>query len=124
MKIFWHNKGYFVPIALISGVIVELVLLGIGYLFKYNNPVRQILGLISLLLLFLPALLNYIFTKYFVDDNVELIKSVNQEGNDIVKKDYSSFLKIKNQIWTRILFYGVIVTLLYLLIIEGFIWLN
>lgn len=124
MKILWHNKGYFVPIALVSGVIVELVLLGVGYLFKYNNPVRQILGIISLLLLFLPAFLNYVFTKYLVDDDVKLIKSVNQEGNDIVKKDYSSFLKIKNRIWTRIFFYGVIVTLVYVLIIEGFIWLN
>lgn len=124
MKLPWHRQGYLVLIALLSGIIAELILLGIGSLFHRNSPIRQLLGSISLLLLFLPAGLNFLFTKYKLNDETQVIQTTDQQGRLVIKRDYSTFLKIKNRIWTRIFFYGVIVTLLYVLIIEGFIWLK
>ncbi|BDR58894.1 hypothetical protein [Xylocopilactobacillus apicola] len=123
MSFIWHRKGYLVPLALLIGVLVELLLFGVSYAFVKVDIVRKIFEIMSVASLFLPALLNHLFTKFFVDDK-EVREVKDSDGKIILVKDFSTFFYLRNRLWTRIFFYGVIVTMVCALLLGALGWVK
>ncbi len=68
---------------------------------ELESLLSKLIGFVMLSLMFLPALINYLFTKYFVKD--EGIKIVTDEEGKQYKIDtYSKFFFIRNFTWTFI----------------------
>ncbi|WP_252195838.1 hypothetical protein [Bacillus mycoides] len=101
MLFIWKRKGLLVPLALFLGYIPVLALAGMSMdmNIEQGSLLNKLIGFVMLLLMFLPALINYLFTKYFVKD--EGIKIVTDEEGKQYKIDtYSKFFFIRNFTWT------------------------
>ncbi|WP_025151035.1 hypothetical protein [Bacillus sp. H1a] len=103
MLFIWKRKGLLVPLALFLGYIPAIALAGISMdmNIEKGSLVNKLIGFVVLLLMLSPALINYLFTKYFVKD--EGIKIVTDEEGKQYKIDtYSKFFFIRNFTWTFI----------------------
>ncbi|MGE7875437.1 hypothetical protein [Bacillus paramycoides] len=79
MLFIWKGKGLLVPLALFLGYIPVIALAGMrmDMNIELESLLSKLIGFVMLSLMFLPALINYLFTKYFVKD--EGIKIVTDE---------------------------------------------
>ncbi|CAI8707510.1 MULTISPECIES: hypothetical protein [Bacillus] len=113
MLFIWKRKGLLVPLALFLGYIPVIALAGISMdmNIEQGSLLNKLIGFVMLLLMFLPALINYLFTKYFVKD--EGIKIVTDEEGKQYKIDtYSKFFFIRNFTWTFIFLIFEIIVLI------------
>ncbi|MGM0168695.1 hypothetical protein IGI39_004450 [Enterococcus sp. AZ135] len=104
MLFIWKKKGFLVPLAIILGYIPLIALAGSG--IQQNYPVgsvqQRFMGLIAILTTFAPALINFLFTRYFVKN--ECIKMVTDEnGQEYTLNNISTFFFIRNCTWTKVL---------------------
>lgn len=112
MMIFiWKRRGLLVPLAIFLDYSPILILAGVtmDLEIERGNLLLRIIGFVGLITMFLPALINYFFSKKFLKD--EGIKIVTDEEVVQYKLDtYSKFFFIKNSTWTIILLIFPIVT--------------
>ena len=103
MLFIWKRKGLLVPLALFLGYIPAIALAGISMdmNIERGSLLNKLIGFVMVLLMLSPALINYLFTKYFVKD--EGIKIVtDEEGKQYKIDNYSKFFFIRNYTWTFI----------------------
>ncbi|MDF0480490.1 hypothetical protein OL233_09370 [Vagococcus sp. PNs007] len=113
MLFIWKNKGFLVPVAIILGYVPLIALAGFG--ISENYPVgsiqQRLIGMLAILTVFSPALINFLFTKYFIKN--EAIKIVTDEnGKEYKLNNISTFFFIKNSTWTKLLVIFPMLTLI------------
>ncbi|MGX7265019.1 hypothetical protein [Enterococcus crotali] len=106
--IIWQGKGGLVFLSLILGAMVTTVIFGFlpidtGYKAGYI--------LEGVVMTVVVAVVNHLFTKKFISDNVKIF--IDEEtGERIQVKDRSSLFFIPNKYWTWIiLVFGIILTI-------------
>jgi hypothetical protein len=104
MLFIWRKKGFLVPLAILLGYVPLLALTGFGISQKFpvGSVPQRIIGLIAMLTVFAPALINYLFTKYLIK-NEEIKVLTDESGQKYQINSISTFFFIKNSTWTKIL---------------------
>ncbi|MFD1465213.1 hypothetical protein ACFQ4L_03805 [Lapidilactobacillus mulanensis] len=102
MIFIWKRKGLLVPLAIILGLAIQMVLTTQSTNFYAGSFMSRLFGSLGFIATFLPAGLNYLFTKYFLKN--ETVKFVTDEEGQQYRLDLkSTFFWISNKTWTIIL---------------------
>lgn len=109
--IIWRGKGAFVFLSLILGVLITNLALS----FLPSDPLADgykmwyiLKGIITTVII---ALINYLFTKKFISEEIKVYID-EKTGERIQVKDGSHLFFIPNKYWTWIiLIFGVIITI-------------
>jgi hypothetical protein len=102
MLLIWRRKGLLVPLSLILGSALS------GIVTVDVATATLLSKFLYVITLFSPALINHLFSKYFVKN--EGIKILTDENGKEYKFDsYSKFFFIKNSTWTILFLIGGII---------------
>lgn len=98
----WSRKGLLVPLAIFIGVLVQVSLIVLSQRFLLGSFPTKIIGGLVMLCSFLPVLINHLFNKLFLANEISKVL-YDEKGNPYQINTYSTFFFIKNRTWTKIL---------------------